>query len=132
MPRQVNSNEYPQHVFICVSGFSSEKTRYGRSALYFILLKDYIEILPFSLHFPPFFTIFDYTVLKIHNKMFRVGAKTQVRSVNLKHMYTYFFFALSVSANTILTALVDLCCSFDGRDSPGVSGLSVAVIYKVY
>ena len=34
--------------------------------------------------------------------------------------------------NTILTALVDLCCSFEGRVSPGSSGLSVAVMYKTY
>ena len=34
--------------------------------------------------------------------------------------------------NRILTALVDLCCSFEGRVSPGSSGLSVAVMYKTY
>ena len=39
---------------MCVSGFSSEKTRYGRSAyfFFFFLQKYFIWILHFSLHFP--------------------------------------------------------------------------------
>ena len=43
---------------------------------HFILLKYFVLIFHFSLHFPPFFSIFDYTFLKIHNKMFMVRAKT--------------------------------------------------------
>ena len=35
-----------------------------------------IEITYFSLQVPPFFSIFDNILLKIHNKMFRVEAKT--------------------------------------------------------
>ena len=52
--------------------FSSEKTRYGRSALtvYFIKML-YIEIT-----FPHFFSIFADVFPTIYNKMFRVGAKT--------------------------------------------------------
>ena len=58
---------------MCVTGFSSEKNRYGWAALslYFAKLFN-IDIAFFLLHFPPFLRIF----LKIHNKMFRVGAKT--------------------------------------------------------
>ena len=61
---------------MCVSGFSSEKTRYGLLALHFILSKYFTWILHFLLHFSPFSSIFDNMLLTIHNKIFRVGAKT--------------------------------------------------------
>ena len=61
---------------MCVSGFSSEKPRYGRPALSFYCIKIFYIEIAFSLHFPPFSSMFDNTLLTIHNKMFRVGAKT--------------------------------------------------------
>ena len=58
-----------------VSGLSSEKNRYGQTALifYFILILCALGFEPYS---PPFFSIFDYLLLVLHNKMFRVKAKT--------------------------------------------------------
>ena len=47
-------------------------------------------------------------------------------------MQTPTSYMLLFHLNIVLTVLVDLCCSFDGRVSPGSSGLSVAVIYKMY
>ena len=58
---------------MCVSGFSSEKTTYGQSALHFILSKYFIWILHFLQHFSSFASIFDNMLPTIHNKMFRVG-----------------------------------------------------------
>ena len=60
-------------MYVC---FSSEKTRYGRSALHFILSKYFIWILHFLLRFSSFSSIFDNILLTIHNKMFRAGAKS--------------------------------------------------------
>ena len=60
----------------CVSGFSSEKTRYGGSALTFYFMKIFYIEMQFSIHFPQFFSIFANTLHTIHNKMFRVGTKT--------------------------------------------------------
>ena len=57
---------------MCVSGFSSEKTRYGLSAISFYFIEIFhMEIAFFT--FPPIFSIFDNI---FHNKMLRVGAKT--------------------------------------------------------
>ena len=63
------------NVYVCASGFSPEKFRYGRPALHFILTKYCIWILHFLQHFSSFSSIFDNILLTIHNKMFRVGAK---------------------------------------------------------
>ena len=69
-------NYKAKNIYMCVSGFSSEKTRYGRSALQFFLSKYLIWILHFFFqHFSTFSSIFDNILLTIHNKMFRVGAK---------------------------------------------------------
>ena len=78
---------------MCVSGFSSEKTRYGRSALSFSFTRIFYTDIAFSLYFHPFFSIFDYIFLKIHNKMFRVGAKNPGR-VGKPETHIYYFLAL--------------------------------------
>ena len=60
----------------CVSGFSSEKTRYGGSALTFYFIKIfYIEIAVFCTFSPIFQHIRQYFAHN-SNKMFRVGTKT--------------------------------------------------------
>ena len=41
-------------------------------------------------HFPPFFSIFDYIFLKLHNKKFRVRAKTLMGLGNQKCTYNFF------------------------------------------
>ena len=76
---------------MCVSGFSSEKTRYGQSALSFFFSKIFYIDIAFFTTFSPIFSIFDYIFLKIHNKMFRVGAKTKAGSGNLKYSYIFFW-----------------------------------------
>ena len=70
------SVELRPKTYMRVSGFSSEKARYGRSALSFYFIETfYIEIAVFTTFSPsPFVSIFDSILLKIHNKMFRVGA----------------------------------------------------------
>ena len=60
---------------------------FGRSAFIEIF---YIKLACFK-HFPPFSRKFDNIFLTIHNKMFRVGAKTKVGSGNLKHTHTYIY-----------------------------------------
>ena len=74
-----NAGRLGQKIYMCVSGFSSEKKRYGWSALninvYFILIF-YMYIWLLSHIFPTFSIIFDYTLLILHNKMLRVSAKT--------------------------------------------------------
>ena len=72
-----------------VSGFSSEKTRYGQSALSFYFTKIFYIDIAFSLHFPPLFSIFDYIFLKIHNKMFRV--RRNLGRVGKPDTHIYFF-----------------------------------------
>ena len=61
----------------CVSKFRLLKLRYGRSAsiCYFILIFICTCILGFEPNFSPFFTVFDYILLMLHNKMFWVGPK---------------------------------------------------------
>ena len=44
---------------MCVSGFRSEKNKYGQLALYFILPKYFKWILHFLLYFSSFSSIFD-------------------------------------------------------------------------
>ena len=61
--------------FMCVSGFSSEKNRYGLLGLSFYFTKIFYIDIAFFTTFPPFSSIFYDIFLKIHNKMFRVGAK---------------------------------------------------------
>ena len=75
---------------MCVSGFNSEKARYGRSALSFYQNILYRNCIFFFAIFSTIFSISDNIFLTIHNKMFRVGAKTQVGSGNLKHTYNFF------------------------------------------
>ena len=65
-----------QKNYMCISGFSSEKTRYSRSALHFILSRYFIWILHFLWQFSSFSSIFDNNLFTIHNKIFRVRAKT--------------------------------------------------------
>ena len=92
---------YKAKTNMCVSGFSSEKVRYGQSALSFYFIKIfYIEIVFFTI-FSTIFSIFDNILLTIHNKMFRVGTKTQVWSGNLKHTY-FFFFASSLGGHKVM------------------------------
>ena len=70
-------NYKAKNIYMCISGFSSEKTRYGRSALQFILSKYFVWILLiFFKHFSSFSSIFDKILLTIHNEMFGVAAKT--------------------------------------------------------
>ena len=64
----------PFRLLMCVSGFSSEKTRYGPSALSFYFIEIfYMNICIFSTfpnptpHSPPFFSIFDNILLTISN-----------------------------------------------------------------
>ena len=54
-----------------VSGFNSEKQGMVGRHYHFILLKHFIQILHFSLHFHQFFSILYYIFLKIHNKMLK-------------------------------------------------------------
>ena len=61
---------------MCVSGFSSEKARYGRLALSFYFIKIFYIEIEFITTFPTISSKFDNILLTIHNKMFRVGAKT--------------------------------------------------------
>ena len=73
--------------YMCVSGFSSEKTRYARRYVSFYQNILYRKCI-FHFIFRHFFSIFDNILLTIHNKMFRVGEKKkQVGSGNLKHIY---------------------------------------------
>ena len=62
---------------MCIPGFSSEKAKYGWLALFYFIEIFYIELAFFTI----FFNIFESILLTIHNKMFRVGAKTYVGSV---------------------------------------------------
>ena len=83
-----------QKMYMCISGFSTEKTRYVWSPLHFVFIElFYIEIAFFN----TFFSKFDNILLTIHNKMFRVGAKTWVGLGNLKH--TYFFWGIIIIKN---------------------------------
>ena len=61
-------------MYVCVSALK-KLGMFGRR-YNFILSEYFIQKLQVSLHFHPFFSIFDNTLLKIQNKMFRVGAKT--------------------------------------------------------
>ena len=86
-----------------------------RRHYHFILLK-YLNILYrycifhyIFLHFSAYLAIFFSIFLKIHNTMFRVGAKTEVESGNLKHLSlaekltTSMFFVLHWSMSSFLT-----------------------------
>ena len=65
----------PKNIY---SGFSSEKLRYGRSALNIFNFYSYILYvhLAFEPYFPISSTIFGYTLHILNNKMLKVGAKT--------------------------------------------------------
>ena len=65
------------YIWICVFHVSALK-KLGMVGwhYHFNLLKYFTWNMHFSLQFPPFFSIFDNILLKVRNKMIRVGAKT--------------------------------------------------------
>ena len=76
---------------MCVSGFTSEKVRYGQSLEMTFILFLYYVYLASEPYFRTFSTIFDFTLLILHNEMRRIGAKYLGR-VGKPETHIYFFF----------------------------------------
>ena len=74
---------------------------------------------------PFLFIIFDYTVLILHNKMFRVEAIFQVGSGNLKQTYMFrpynLLTNLSLSISRVLKRKQMIKCSFKSIRLPKAS-----------
>ena len=112
---------------MCVSGFSSEKTRDGQLALSFYFTKILHKDIAIFTTFSPIFQHFRLYFPQIHNKMFRVRAKTKVGSGNLKH--TYFVWPNSSAASFTLFRKSALICDLKHKSAAHVTTYPLTILH---